>query len=238
MTGLYEPIMKLEYGRLAFEWLIVDDGSTEDISKAIKVAENKHGAGLNMLIISQEDGGIHIAQNTAEMLVVFFVTRIDIDDRLLSNVLKVRDFLRESIENEERFAGAVGICLHPDNIPWSSLSPQDVVDGTGAEARKRFNAAGDRNFCMRTEIMRKHYLPEHCDTKYMPEGSIWRGVDKNYLARFSNASIVVCANDSSDSMLLQPVSEKKTKVSALSSCHGSYHLLSECLGMMEFFEIV
>ena len=238
MIELYESIMNIEYDRTAFERLIVDDGSTEDISKAIKVAENKYGTGLNIRIIRQEKCGVHIVQKTTIRNVCrIVVTRIDSDDRLLSNTLKVKGSLWDSIENRERFTGIVGICLHPGGILRSPLFPQDATGTTGMAARKVLNATGDRNFCMRMEVMREHYLPEHRVTKYVPEKSMRQVIDRDHLTRFSNVPLAVGANDSSDLMLLQFASENKTKSSVLSSYYGSYYLLSERLDMMELSEI-
>lgn len=96
---VYGSISKLDYPKGNFEWIIIDDGSTDGIDKVLEdincsndIAPPPHTNSINIRCFHKENGGIHTAQNMAIIKAAGeYITRIDSDDILLPNALKEKD---------------------------------------------------------------------------------------------------------------------------------------------------
>lgn len=203
LFDLYKKMLELDYPKNDFEWIIVNDGSTDNINEVIKNFDKNR---INFRIITQQNLGIHISQNNAiRNAKGEFVTRIDSDDFLLPGCLKDMDEEINKIEatekeNERKIAGIVGLCLNRKDFSVRGTKfPKDFQISTGTEQNK-LGVVGDKNYCMKTEIMLKYLLPEHKDTKYFPEFFMWREIDKSYDSIFINKPFSVCTEPNSESM--------------------------------------
>lgn len=196
MVELAQHIQDIDYPKSDFEWLIIDDGSTDNLSETIDIIKEKFPE-LNMRCIHKKNGGIHTAQNCAIVNAKGeYVTRIDSDDYLLTDNLKKKDAALESIpvDMRSKVAGVVGLCLNAkDKTVRGTKFPQDYQITKGY-LLKREGVSGDKNFCMRTEVMRQFLIPEYPDTKWVPEGGmLWTELDKNYDTLYVNEPMAVCA---------------------------------------------
>ena len=82
-----------------FEWLVIDDGSTDDTKELIQnyIKENK----IDIRYYSQENQGKHMALNKAMQLIDSeYITVIDSDDEFLPNAFEV--FLKYWNEIEDK----------------------------------------------------------------------------------------------------------------------------------------
>lgn len=172
MMALAQHIQDLDYPKSDFEWLIIDDGSTDNLKDVIINIKEKYPE-INIHYIHKQNGGIHTAQNCAIVNAKGeYVTRIDSDDYLLEDSLKQKDLALESIPSDMKIkvAGVVGLCLNAkDKTVRGTKFPKDYQITKGY-ILKRQGASGDRNFCMKTAIMRQFLIPEYPDTKWVPEG--------------------------------------------------------------------
>ena len=232
----YEHMKALKYQRDEFEWLIIDDGSTDDLNAAIDFMKNENL--INIRVIHHDKNrGIQAARNSAiKNAQGTFVTLIDSDDYLLPDALQIKDRYWNSIpeEQKDKFVGVVGIVLHkpidPNQEPTeprSSLFGREITDTTGLQAQKEYKAIGDRNFCMRTEVMQKYTLPEYDDTHWIPEGPIWRMIDKSYLTRFIDIPISVASSNEADSVTNMKDKRMSKKI-AMSCAYGHLLLMNLC----------
>lgn len=238
----YEHIKQLDYPRKDFEWLIIDDGSTDELRKTLNLILKENL--IQVRVIHQEKNrGIQAAQNTAMINAKGeFITRIDSDDYLLPNALKIKDHYWNLIPDNQKqhFVGVVGIVLHANNTlsPMknrSSLFGQEITDTTGIEAQKKYHATGDRNFCMRTEIMRQYLLPEFEDTNWVPEGFMWRMIDEKYLTRFIDVPVSVASSNEADSVT-NVQNKKMSKKLAMSCAYGHLLFLNHCSHTLTWIE--
>ncbi|MEG2191515.1 MAG: glycosyltransferase family A protein [Bacteroidales bacterium] len=229
LPNVYDSICKLDYPRDKFEWIIIDDGSTDEIEKVLEDINKSNNFippppeknSINIRCFHKENGGIHTAQNMAITKALGeYITRIDSDDILLPNALKEKDRYLEMIPTniKDKVIGVVGLCLNKkDGSVRGTLFPNDFTITTGRELRK-LGAKGDRNFCMKTTIMRKFLIPEYTDTKWVPEGNtLWIPIDKQYLTVFVNTPFSICSEPSPTSMM------GKSQVKSPESCMSRYY---------------
>ena len=94
-----------------FEWLIVDDGSTDDTQQVIqRWAEQENKFSIRYTRV--ENGGKHRAINLGVQLArgeLFFI--VDSDDALAPNAMERINFWRNSIRGSSEFAGVSGTCI-------------------------------------------------------------------------------------------------------------------------------
>lgn len=171
MLKLAKHISEINYPRTEFEWLIIDDGSTDglrDILEQIKYLYPE----INIRSIHKENGGIHTAQNCAiQNAKGEYVTRIDSDDYLLPDCMKNYDEAISSFEeNSDKIVGVVGLCLNSKDMTVRGTSFPKSKQITKGYLLQRKGVCGDKNFCMKTSIMREYLIPQHSDTKWVPEG--------------------------------------------------------------------
>lgn len=195
MLDLYQRMLSIDYPRDQWEWLIIDDGSTDGLKDAVADIINEKT--INIRYIKKRGGGIHTAQNRAiREAKGQYITRIDSDDYLLPDSLKKYDKRLEDsdVDNDTSLAGVVGMCLNKSDMsPRSSLFPQDKIISTGTEQRLA-GAKGDRNFCMKTVVMKEFLIPEFEDTNWVPElNYLWIPLDRKYKTVFVNEAISVCS---------------------------------------------
>lgn len=155
-----------------FEWLIVDDGSTDNTSALIDSWTGV--ANFPIRFFRQPHSGNHIAHNLAlregrgEML-----TSIDSDDELVPHALeRVRDLWLEIPEAQRgNFYSVAGLCRDQHGRQISREFPTSPFDVDVREymfLHRRF--AGEKWGAAPMAAMRKFPFPEIKGTNFIPEG--------------------------------------------------------------------
>lgn len=137
-----------------FEWLVIDDGSTDNTSELIR--DFIEEAIISIRYIYKENGGLYTGYNTAYANIETELNVcIDSDDYMPDNAvdLIVRTW-RE--RGSERYAGIVGLDFYADtNQPIGGRFPTDMTEGWMLDLYiKRINR-GDSKQVMRTDLMRQ-----------------------------------------------------------------------------------
>ncbi|MEG2599728.1 MAG: glycosyltransferase family A protein [Muribaculaceae bacterium] len=237
INDVYNSIINLNYSTDEFEWIIVDDGSTDNIEKVIRQFDSSK---VNVRYFYKQNGGIHTAHNFAiQQARGEYITRIDSDDEILPNALLEKDnYIRVISQRNESFAGVVGLCLNKsDNTVRGTYFPNEIIFSTGIELRKTYNVFGDRNYCIKTSILRKYPIPEHSDTKWVSEGpTLWIAIDREYLTCFVNIPFAICAEPNINSMM----GKMKTKDmdAYMSKYYGSLYEINNCIDVISAKEVL
>jgi glycosyltransferase involved in cell wall biosynthesis len=166
-----------------FEWLIVDDGSTDD-TKA--VVEQWNDAPFPIRYIYKENGGKHSAMNRAvrEARGKYFVI-LDSDDWLTDDALEKMHAAWQSIPEPERFAEVVGHSCYPDGQLLGVPYPKDPLDSDPAEIQAVYKVWGDKLACHRTAVLREFPFPEDLG-RFVTESLVWYRIARRYKSRFVN----------------------------------------------------
>ena len=159
-----------------FEWLIIDDGSSDNtrelVSKWIK--ENK----IPIRYHYQENQGMHGAHNTAYRLITTELnTCIDSDDYMPDNAVeKIVTFWKKYGSNE--VAGIIGLDadFQGNIIGTTFTEEQTTLGGFYAQGGK-----GDKKMIYRTEIINKYpEYPLFKGEKYVSLGYKYELIDQDY----------------------------------------------------------
>lgn len=170
-----------------FEWLIVDDGSTDNTRDL--VAQWRRDAPFAIRYIYQENKGKHIASNLGVReangeLFLFF----DSDDACVPEALERFAFHWNSMSDEEksRFSTISGLCENSSGQLIGKPFRADIIDGTTAWRQAVLRSAGDLWGVNRTDILRRFPFPEIEGETFIPEGIVWNRIAHEYHARFIN----------------------------------------------------
>ncbi len=175
-----------------FEWLIVDDGSS-DGTKDIVMQWQKEGF-LTIRYFYQENSGKHIAINKGVSEAngdLFLFT--DSDDWLVPHALERLDFYWNDIPETERknISGITFLCMYKDGrIVGTSFSTKVVIADPITFATQ-YKMRGDKKGFHRTEILKCYPFPDFSGEKFIPEGLIWNRISRDYKICFVNEALEV-----------------------------------------------
>jgi glycosyltransferase involved in cell wall biosynthesis len=171
-----------------FEWIIVDDGSTDDILPLLYSVKEK--AFFNVVILTQLNQGKHIAWNRAvDIAVGELFVGADSDDEFVPETLEIFAKYWSSIPliDRNKYSGINVLCK--DSVTGEIIGdkfPNSLFPSNNLELVYKYKIKGEKWGCVRTDLLRLRKNPnipsDHC-----PETWLWF-----WLARRYN---VLCVND-------------------------------------------
>jgi glycosyltransferase involved in cell wall biosynthesis len=133
-----------------FEWLIVDDGSTDNTKYLVEkwLSENI----VPIRYYYQENQGMHGAHNTAyELIETELNVCIDSDDYLHEDaILKIITFWK--MNGSSKYAGLVGLDASPEGDIIGTKMPENLTSTTLSELYGVHKVKGDKKLVYRSEL--------------------------------------------------------------------------------------
>jgi len=186
-----------------FEWIIVDDGST-DSTRAL-VLDWQHEARFPIHYVWQKNQHKKTAFNRGVRKAAGeLVVAIDSDDSLDTEALATMMSIWYGIPEEDRgrYVAITGLCARPDGSIVGDCYPEDVFDASVLDMTFKYHVSGEKFGCMRTEVLLKFPFPEEI-AGFVPESLVWRAIARaGYLTRFVN-QVFRIYYDSNDSLSRQ-----------------------------------
>ena len=157
-----------------FEWVVVDDGSTDNIDELMQsfIDEGK----MNLRYFKQLNGGKHRAINRGveeakgEM---FFI--VDSDDYISDDAIEFIISKSTDIINNNTLAGISGIDKTVTGDIVSEFT-YDSIDATSLEIRNKYMIKGDLAEVYKTRVLKNFPFPEIQGEKFCPEALIWNRI--------------------------------------------------------------
>lgn len=195
LPKLFESLKQQSY--TDFEWLIVDDGSTDGTAQLAEKWK-KEVLPFTIRYLYKENGGKPRAINygVKEAAGQFFFM-VDSDDYLLPDALcKMERWCRE-IEDRPEYIGAGAAKGFPGGQYIKGVSPQvndqGFVDATNLE-RPLYDLDADMCEAYKTSVFRKYPMPEWPGEKFAPEQIALNEIALDgYLLRW-HADIIYCCD--------------------------------------------
>lgn len=162
-----------------FEWIIINDGSTDDTENKIKEDLKKsHDFPINYMKVP--NGGKQRAINLAAKIAngkYFFI--LDSDDYLLTTTTLTLEKWCKEIEKEpdyNRFAAVSGLRKKENTNEYlgTCLSCK-YLDATSLE-RDKYHLYGDMAECYKTNILRKYPFKVFNHEKFVTEETVWNRI--------------------------------------------------------------
>ncbi len=189
LQRLYESIERQTYR--SFEWIVVDDGSTDNTYNLIEDVKNK--AQFPLKYIRKENGGKHTAINIGVPIAQGeFIFIVDSDDYLPQNSIELIENYCNQIVDDDGFAGVSGNKIFENGQKVGGEVDYDTIDVDNVYFREKLRIKGDMAEVWRTSVLKEFPFPVYENERFMSEGSVWAQIARNYKLRYFNKPIYIC----------------------------------------------
>jgi glycosyl transferase cpsO len=188
LEKLYKSLQKQTFKD--FEWLIVDDGSTDGTKE--KVEEFLSEKKLEIKYYFKENGGKQRAYNfaTEKANGELFIC-LDSDDEYVENGLETILKYWEKYEKNADIAGMGYLSTYPNREIIGSSFPEKEMISTQFEIYNKYGVKGDKGLMFRTEIIKKYKFPVFEDEKFITEAVVYNRICEKYKMAYVNEKIEI-----------------------------------------------
>lgn len=177
LPNLYNSLLK-QLDR-DFQWLIIDDGSTDNTAEVINGFLNNSNS-LKIEYYLKKNGGKYTALNYSHQYIKGdIVVIIDSDDILVPEAISTIKHYWKSVYNDKKFATVV---FEQSDKFGNKLGefPNKIFSGSDLDYRIKKSIKGDFAETIRTTVLKEFYFPEQQSENFFPEGWLWTKVALKY----------------------------------------------------------
>lgn len=189
LEALYQSLCKQSYKD--FEWLIIDDGSTDDTRELVSKFINE--GKINIRYFTQPNGGKHRAINRGVKEaggILFYI--VDSDDILPPDSLHHIALHYDMIKDRHDIGGVCGLKADYDGVIVGGDKDFDVLECSAFDLRYKHNVKGDMAEVFLTSVMKKYPFPEIEGERFCPEALIWNRISAHYPLHYFNHPVYYC----------------------------------------------
>lgn len=188
LPRLYNSLTKQSYKN--FEWLIVDDGSTDNTECVVNEFIARNDNLFKIRYYKIENGGKHRAINYGVLKAqgeAFFI--VDSDDWLPENSLGDIFCYFNQVKDNLDFGGVAGLKQSIDPNFNEKTFEGEYLDATSLE-RKKYGIIGEKAEVFKTSILKEFPFPEYEGEKFISEAVVWNKIAANgYKLRWFNKCV-------------------------------------------------
>lgn len=170
-----------------FEWLIIDDGSTDDTSKIIaSFAQDK----FSINYICKDNGGKHTALNYSHPYIKGkYIMVLDSDDLLADDAIGIIKMYIAQYGNDIKIGGFSFERGSVDGESYADKSVKCDFISNAIDYRINLNIKGDQAEVFKTEVFKKYIFPVFKNEKYVGEDYLHINMAYSYDTVYSNKII-------------------------------------------------
>lgn len=160
---------------LDFEWLIIDDGSSDGTVRLVKSWQDENKIKINYY--HQKNSGKHIAHNMGvEKTNTDLFVCVDSDDKLVDKAVETVKDCWKNTKND-----AIGLLFFMkdfNNRPITKLRNREVEYSTLKDAYDFHGLEGDTMLVYLTEVIKMFSFPKFEGEKFVPEAYLYDKLDQ------------------------------------------------------------
>lgn len=184
LPRLYDSLLRQSFRD--FEWVVVDDGSSDDTGSLVRRWAVE--APFRIDYVRQANQGKHVAVNRGvERSTGEFCALMDSDDWYAPEALERMVASWETIPVERRgdFAAVEGLCAYRDGELVGDRFPADVFDSNSFEVLTVYGIRGDSIGMYRRDVLGRYPFPEDLGWHVKP-ALVWNRIAARWSTRFVN----------------------------------------------------
>lgn len=137
-----------------FEWLIIDDGSTDNTEELIRVWQAEENR-FKIRYYYKENGGLHTGYNKGvELAETELFVCIDSDDWMPDDAIATIERIWKEV-SDKGYVGIMGIDCYEDGRCVGAAFPEHVNEMFLYEKLTKYKIPGDKKMIHRTELLKK-----------------------------------------------------------------------------------
>ena len=177
-----------------FEWLIVDDGSSDDTKELVESWLDK--SPFPIKYVYKENGGKHTALNLGISMIESELTFIvDSDDYLTEDSIQTIFDYHEKYKNRkesDKLCGYSFLRAYSNGEVNTGEFPVDEAIDTYRQQRINNNLLGDKAEVYYTDVLKKYPFEVFEGEKFMAEDAVWLKMSGPYNMVHINRVIYIC----------------------------------------------
>lgn len=230
LRRVFESLQKQEFKD--FEWLIIDDGSTDNTKEVVGKFIDE--ASFPIRYYYKENGGRHTALNFSyELIHSEYVVNIDSDDALTDDAFLLIKKAWDSIppEDYDRFWLVSGRCIDSQTGKMVGEPYPDGINKLKGRAQHKVitKYSGEKSCCRKVSVLKQYPFPVYPDVKFVSENTVWEKVNQKYDQYCVNDVFRIYYTDSPDSLLLGKV---HTATKRKSQYYYALFYINECFNQI------
>ena len=219
-----------------FEWIIIDDGSTDNTEDVVKEFI-EDGILKSIRYIKKENGGKHTAWREATKLFIGkYVVTIDSDDYLVPNALEIFDKYWNELENSSEYNDFWEVkarAIYEDGTLVGRPLSKPIIDAHANEISYKTNLFSDLHGCRKAVVLRNEakvpdsfLYEEHCSN--FQESIRWFRAGRTFKTRYVE-EITECVTVSTNDRLSTSSNKhnQRSKTLTYNTLVGSFYQLNE-----------
>lgn len=173
-----------------FIWMIVDDGSTDNIDELVHKFENEKK--VDITYIKKENGGKHTALNLGiSMVKTELVFIVDSDDWLVENAINIIINKFKLVDKSRNICGITFLRKNENEEINGKKFKKDGMEGSYIDVRINKKIDGDKAEVFYTEIIKQFPFPVFAEEKFLGEDVVWIQMALKYNMIYYNIPVYV-----------------------------------------------
>ena len=184
---VYQSIKELTYKN--FEWIIVNDFSTDNTADIIMDIINKSDVDISFYNLDENKMATYCYNLAVKNSHSEFLILLDHDDRIVSNAFERFLYYWDGVSdsNKENLAGMIANCDDENGNLVGTLFPDSPYINGFFELIFDDRVRGEKFFCYKTDIMKRNNFP--LEDRYVPESTVMWNISALYQTLFFNESL-------------------------------------------------
>ncbi|MBS6509121.1 MAG: glycosyltransferase family 2 protein [Paraclostridium bifermentans] len=174
-----------------FEWLIVDDGSTDDTESIVNewIKENK----IKIRYVKQKNSGKYIAHNRGvlECNTGIFVC-VDSDDYLTDDAIEKIYKQWKYVDTDEKLAGIIAGKGYSANDVVGTRMPKGINKCSMFDLYDKYKFKGDATMIFKTSVLKDNLFPEIEGENFITEAVIYDKISRTYDMYLYDEILYIC----------------------------------------------
>lgn len=174
-----------------FEWLVIDDGSTDDTEKIVN-SFIKQGK-INIRYYKKTNGGKHTAVNYGVGKAKGnYILILDSDDYLTDDAVKKIGHYWKKYDNNENICCLSFLREYPDKKVIGKTYEGSEIISDNINFRYNKGVLGDMAEVFKTNILKKYPFPVFSNERFLSEAIVWNEIALEYKTVYINEAIYIC----------------------------------------------
>ena len=197
LNKLYASLVQNSNYNINLEWLIMDDGSSDDTQNVINnfITESSTNQFLKIKYFFQKNQGKMCAINNLIKHILDdsnLLIECDSDDHFASNAIKIIGEKYDQIKNKQNIYALCFLKSDENMCNIGSLFKEDNYASNMFNLYFKDGLTGDKALVYVTEIRKQYSYKLENNEKFVTEARLHNEIDKNYNVICFNNPIIIC----------------------------------------------